>query len=70
MMLMCKKDHQRTTDGKKYQFKSGNFYYVKDNNIKHPKHKHYFYGSSLFIKTRFVDLAEWRDIQINSILED
>jgi hypothetical protein len=83
MKILCKKTHDRFS-GSYFTFNKGEWYelitrpefYEPDflgyYNVKHPDYHSQtgFVVSKLFLQTRFVTPAEWRDKQIESILND
>ena len=79
---MCKKTHKRLLGFDYYTFNKGEWYelitrdfYDSDTlgyyTVKHPEYLNQgFIVSKLFLQTRFFTPAEWREIQIDSILND
>jgi hypothetical protein len=84
MKILCKKTHDRSIGSDIYTFIEGKWYelttrpqfyepdYLGYYIIKHPDYLNEggFVVSKLFLQTRFVTPAEWRDKQIDSILND
>ena len=80
MKILCDKTHERISEGGKCTFRKGSWYELTAHEyyetdvvgyytITHPK-KGKFNVSRVFLNSRFVTPAKWREIQIDSILSD
>lgn len=76
--VMCIKEHTRTknynttAENVEFVFESGASYVLKNMHIvvTYGNREEMFRVSSLFLKNHFVNLAEWREMQMKTILDE
>jgi len=76
--VMCIKTHTRTKNynnnvtSTEFVFESGASYVLQNMHIVVPycNREEMFRVSSLFLRNHFVNLAEWREMQIKSVLDE